>query len=103
MKMSAHAEPAFYFESPPSHRLNRSSWAAAKPTIEFGCFRVLPRRRQLVADGRPIELGTRAFDLLLILLEADGALVTKDELFSWVWPGTVVAGEESEGSDSCVA
>jgi DNA-binding winged helix-turn-helix (wHTH) protein len=93
MKMSTHAEPAVYFESPPSHRLNRSSWAAAEATIEFGRFRVLPRRRQLVADGGHIELGTRAFDLLLILLEADGALVTKDELFSRVWPDTVVADE----------
>jgi len=31
----------------------------------------------LLADGVPIELGTRAFELLLALLEADGSLVTK--------------------------
>jgi len=47
----------------------------------------------LVADGVAIELGTRAFDLLLVLLEADGSLVTKDQLFSRVWPGIVVAEE----------
>jgi DNA-binding winged helix-turn-helix (wHTH) protein len=47
----------------------------------------------LVADGVPIELGTRAFDLLLVLLEADGSLVTKEELMSRVWPGIVVAEE----------
>lgn len=58
---------------------------------EFGSFRVLLRRCQLMADGAPLELGTRAFDLLLILLEADGSLVTKDELVSRVWPGIVVA------------
>ena len=50
----------------------RSSWAAADAALEFGRFRVLLRQRQLVADGVPIELGTRAFDLLLVLLEADG-------------------------------
>jgi len=61
--------------------------------LEFGRFRVLLRRRQLVADGVPIELGTRAFDLLLVLLEADGSLVTKEELISRVWPGIVVAEE----------
>jgi DNA-binding winged helix-turn-helix (wHTH) protein len=72
---------------------DRSSWTAAEGTLEFGRFRVLLRQRQLVADGRPIELGTRAFDLLLVLLEADGALVTKDELLSRVWPGIVVAEE----------
>src|SRR5258708_2819992 len=50
---------------------DRSSWAATEATLEFGRFRVLLRQRQLVADGVPIELGTRAFDLLLVLLDAD--------------------------------
>jgi DNA-binding winged helix-turn-helix (wHTH) protein len=72
---------------------DRSSRAAAEAMLEFGRFRVLLRQRQLIADGVPIELGTRAFDLLLVLLEADGALVTKDELMSRVWPGIVVAEE----------
>jgi DNA-binding winged helix-turn-helix (wHTH) protein len=70
-----------------------SSPAAADAMLEFGRFRILLRRRQLVADGMPIELGTRAFDLLLVLLEADGSLVTKEELMSRVWPGIVVAEE----------
>jgi DNA-binding winged helix-turn-helix (wHTH) protein len=61
--------------------------------IPLGRFRVLLRQRQLIADGVPIELGTRAFDLLLALLEADGSLVTKDELLGRVWPGIVVAEE----------
>ncbi len=71
----------------------RSSWAAADAALEFGGFRVLLRQRQLVADGVPVELGTRALDLLLVLLEADGSLVTKDELLSRAWPGVVVAEE----------
>src|SRR5712691_4507426 len=70
---------------------DRSSRAVADAALEFGRFRVLLRQRQLVADGVPIELGTRALDLLLVLLEADGSLVTKDELLSRVWPGIVVA------------
>ncbi|MGA8381171.1 MAG: winged helix-turn-helix domain-containing protein [Stellaceae bacterium] len=65
--------------------------AAAEATLEFGRFRVLLRQRQLIADGVPIELGTRALDLLLVLLEADGSLVTKDEFFRRVWPGIVVS------------
>ena len=71
------------------------SWSrratAASADLEFGRFRVLLRRRQLLADGVPVELGTRAFDLLLALLEADGSLVTKEELMSWVWRGIVVS------------
>ncbi len=72
---------------------DRSSPAVADAMLEFGRFRVLLRQRQLVADGVPIELGTRALDLLLVLLQADGSLVTKDELLSRVWPGIVVAEE----------
>jgi DNA-binding winged helix-turn-helix (wHTH) protein len=67
--------------------------ATAGEALEFGRFRVLLRRRQLLADGVPVELGTRAFDLLLALLEAEGSLVTKAELMSRVWPGIVVSEE----------
>jgi hypothetical protein len=35
----------------------------------------------------------RAFDLLLVLLEADGSLLSKEELLSRVWPGIVVSEE----------
>src|ERR1700680_1286542 len=88
MTTTTGAETALYRENLP---LN--SKAAAEGTLEFGRFRVLLRQRQLLANGVPIELGTRAFDLLLVLVEADGSLVTKDELFSRVWPGIVVAEE----------
>jgi DNA-binding winged helix-turn-helix (wHTH) protein len=70
---------------------NRSRQATAGADLEFGRFRVLLRRRQLLADGVPVELGTRAFDLLMVVLEADGALVTKEELISRVWPSVVVS------------
>jgi hypothetical protein len=69
---------------------------------KFGRFRVLLQRRQLLADGVPVELGTRAFDLLLVLLKARGALVTKEELLSRVWPDVVVS-EENEGSGLGIA
>jgi DNA-binding winged helix-turn-helix (wHTH) protein len=90
MTTNPDAEPALYHENPPLHGADR---AAPNATLEFGRFRVLLRRRQLIADGVPIDLGTRALDLLLVLLEADGSLVTKDELMSCVWPGIVVAEE----------
>ena len=58
--------------------------------VEFGRFRLLPHRRELRADGVAVELGSRAFDVLMVLTEARGALVTKDEILSRVWPDTVV-------------
>jgi DNA-binding winged helix-turn-helix (wHTH) protein len=92
MTTSSYARPALYHENPP-HGADRSSPAKADAMLEFGRFRILLRRRQLVADGVPVELGTRAFDILLVLLEANGSLVTKDELLSRVWPSIVVAEE----------
>jgi DNA-binding winged helix-turn-helix (wHTH) protein len=66
---------------------------AGERVLEFGRFRLFLRQCKVVADGVPIKLGSRGYDLLLALLEADGALVTKDELFRRVWPGVVVAEE----------
>jgi DNA-binding winged helix-turn-helix (wHTH) protein len=70
---------------------DRESPAATGVALEFGRFRLLVRQRRLLAGGVPVQLGPRAFDILLILIEADGALVTHDDLQSRVWPGIVVA------------
>jgi len=78
---------------PLSHSANRPGSATADGAFEFGRVRVLLRQRQLLADGVRLELGTRAFDLLVVLLEADGSLVTKEELLGRVWPGIVVSEE----------
>src|ERR1700733_6426389 len=58
--------------------------------IEFGRFRVLPPRRELLAEGRPLDLGGRAFDLLMALIEASGAVVSRDALMNRVWPDRIV-------------
>jgi predicted ATPase/DNA-binding winged helix-turn-helix (wHTH) protein len=66
------------------------SVSEAPASFEFGRFTILPQRREVLADGRPIQLGGRAFDVLVALLEANGAVVSKDELMSRVWPGRIV-------------
>ncbi len=65
---------------------------AVQPSVgvAFGRFRVLPHRRELLADGQPVKLGGRTFDLLLALIEARGAVVSKDALMARVWPGQIV-------------
>ena len=91
MNANAHPEPAQWGKSPLLDRATRLRSVRADAALEFGRFRVLLRRRRLLADGVPVELATRAFDVLLVLLEADGALVTKEELVRRVWPGIVVS------------
>jgi predicted ATPase/DNA-binding winged helix-turn-helix (wHTH) protein len=56
----------------------------------FGPFELQPNQRRLLNDGRPVELGHRAFDVLSVLVERAGQLVTKDQLLGLVWPGVVV-------------
>jgi DNA-binding response OmpR family regulator len=72
---------------------HRASAPNAIETFEFGRFTLLRRSRRLLADGAPVALGTRAFDILMVLVEADGMPVTKRELLARVWPDVVV--EES--------
>lgn len=62
--------------------------------VAFGRFQILPERRDLLADGKPIKLGGRAFDVLLALIEAPGAVVSKEVLMERVWPNRTV-GEDN--------
>src|ERR1700739_874757 len=67
-----------------------NSVSEATASFDFGSFRILPQRSEVLADGRSMERGGRAFDVLMVLIEANGAVVSKDELMSRVWPGRIV-------------
>ncbi|RWB25959.1 MAG: transcriptional regulator [Mesorhizobium sp.] len=56
----------------------------------FGDFLLIPEERLLLRGGEPVALTAKAFDLLVVLVRRAGHLVTKDELFDEVWPGTFV-------------
>jgi DNA-binding winged helix-turn-helix (wHTH) protein len=73
------------------YTLDNANHTPTEASLEFGRFRVLLRRRVLLAEGAPVELGPRGFELLLALLEANGSLVSKEQLVARVWPGVVVA------------
>src|SRR5262249_42490221 len=57
---------------------------------DFGRFELQPSERRLLANGSLVAITPRAFDLLVALLERNGHLVTKEQLFAQVWPGVVV-------------
>jgi predicted ATPase/DNA-binding winged helix-turn-helix (wHTH) protein len=56
--------------------------------FSFGPFRLVPRRQLLLLDARPVKLGGRAFELLHLLVQRRGELVSKGELMAAAWPGT---------------
>ena len=56
----------------------------------FGSFRLVRAQRTLSEDGRPLRLGSRAFDILAALTERAGETISKEELIARAWPDTVV-------------
>ncbi|MBT9486770.1 MAG: tetratricopeptide repeat protein [Rubrivivax sp.] len=65
--------------------------AAVPPArCRFGRFELQPDERRLLDAGVAVAIGPRAFDLLTMLVERAGHLVTKDELLAHVWPQVIV-------------
>ncbi len=56
----------------------------------FGPYRLSTTERRFSGPDGPIALSTRAFELLCVLLDGAGEVVTKEALFDAVWPGVVV-------------
>ena len=62
-------------------------------TYEFGPFLVDERERVLRCNGQLVPLIPKVFDILLVLVQNSGRVLTKNEMMSLVWPDTAV--EES--------
>jgi TolB-like protein/DNA-binding winged helix-turn-helix (wHTH) protein len=58
--------------------------------VELGPFRLDTARRILARDGRPLGISSRAFDILVLLVEHRDRVMTKDEIIARVWRGVVV-------------
>jgi DNA-binding winged helix-turn-helix (wHTH) protein len=63
---------------------------AASTEVLFGPFRLLPTQFLLLERDKPVHLGSRALEILIILLERRGELVSKQELMGRVWPNIFV-------------
>src|SRR6266851_7187337 len=64
--------------------------AGDQPPISFEPFRLLSAQRLLLEGDTPVRLGGRAFDILAVLVERAGEVISKDELKSRTWPKTFV-------------
>jgi predicted ATPase/DNA-binding winged helix-turn-helix (wHTH) protein len=58
--------------------------------IHFGPYRIYPGQRLVMEADQPLRLGRRAMDILLMLLEHAGQVVSKQQLIARVWPKSVV-------------
>ena len=93
-----HPEPALdvgrAVQSPDAARpffKKRTEPASAPPTeLSFGPFRLLRTQFLLLEGDKPLPVGSRALEILIVLLERRGELVSKQELMARVWPNIFV-------------
>jgi DNA-binding winged helix-turn-helix (wHTH) protein/TolB-like protein len=74
------------------------SVATGKPMMaerhfQFGAFQLFPAEHLLLRDGKAIALTPKAFDVLAVLVQSGGHLVTREALMKAVWRDSFV--EES--------
>src|SRR5215813_8719563 len=74
-------------------RMDDRSATSAERVASFGPFRLFPAQQLLLEGETPVRIGTRALEILNVLVERAGELVSKKELMARVWPNIVV--EES--------
>ncbi len=71
---------------------SRPAWSeiCADEALCFHEYRLLPRARILLCDDQTVEIGSRAFDMLHLLLIRQGSVVERDVILHHVWPKTTV-------------
>jgi TolB-like protein/Tfp pilus assembly protein PilF len=62
----------------------------ANTSYEFGPFRVDTRERQLIRNGEVVPLRPKVFDILLMLVQNSGHILSKDDVMNHVWSDTAV-------------
>ncbi|QTH12418.1 helix-turn-helix transcriptional regulator [Pseudomonas corrugata] len=70
--------------------MSHPSALPVEQTVHFGPYHVHPRQRLVLEGGQPLRLGRRAVEILLVLLEHAGEVVSKQQLIARVWPRSVV-------------
>src|SRR5262249_12159362 len=61
-----------------------------RPIYAAGECEIDLARRELRVHGSPVPIGGRAFEIIEVLAQSAGELVTKDDLMTRIWPGAVV-------------
>ncbi len=70
--------------------LPKTEKAASIEGVAFGPFRLFPVARRLERDGVPVKLGGRSLDILLLLVEEAGKVLSKNDLLARVWQDVTV-------------
>ena len=58
---------------------------AATPVLSHGKLTIDPQKREVRIDGQPVDLRTREFDLLYLLMENHEIVFSREQLLDKVW------------------
>lgn len=73
--------------------LRRKTLRKPPRTVEVGALRICNVNRTATWQGRALDLSPKEFDILAMLAEHCGRVVSRTDLFDHLW-GTAFAGEE---------
>ncbi len=82
LQRTEHAEIVCRFEDAPAD-VSRAVYASGECEIDLA-------RHELRVLGHVVPVGGRAFEIIAILAQSAGELVSKDELMVRIWPGAIV-------------
>ncbi len=71
-------------------------------STKFGRYELFADLKLLLRDGNKIDLGGRAFDVLLVLAEAGGDVVSKELLIQKVWAGAAIEDNSLQAQISAI-
>ena len=69
--------------------LSRRSRPALAPTLCYGDLELDPARRRVTRGGRPVALSPKEFAVLELLLGAEGAVVSSEQMLERAWDDAV--------------
>ncbi|MFZ6046808.1 transcriptional regulator [Pseudomonas sp. CR3202] len=70
--------------------MSASTEFGTETILQFGRFRFYPYKRRLLQGERPVRIGSRALDILQVLIARPGEIIGKDAIIARVWGATVV-------------
>jgi DNA-binding winged helix-turn-helix (wHTH) protein len=85
-----HPEPGFGVNHAAQSPDTNKAFFLPPTKVSFGPFCLLPTQFLLLEGDKPVPLGSRALEILIVLLERRCELVSKQDLMARVWPNVFV-------------
>ena len=69
--------------------------APERSTLHAGALEIRPADGLVLATGEPLTLSVREFELLVAMVRREGAIATREELYTEAWQSELKAGDRS--------